>query len=205
MHGGGAPVTPGAPLNKEYTEENLELLEKGLPNLQHISNGRAFNLPVVVAINSHSSDTAAEHELVKSAALKAGAFAAVVCTHWRDGGAGAVELAEAVIDACKIAKNFKFLYQDEMPLLDKMNTIAQKMYGAAQVELTPKAQRFGNLPICMSKVAGSLTGDATIKGAPKGFTLTVNSMYVSAGAGFVVAMCGEITKMPGLPTLYLRY
>ncbi|XP_037819623.1 C-1-tetrahydrofolate synthase, cytoplasmic isoform X3 [Lucilia sericata] len=210
MHGGGAPVTAGAPLNKQYTEENLELLEKGLPNLlQHISNGRTFGLPVVVAINRHSSDTDAEHELVKSAALKAGAFAAVVCTHWSDGGAGATELAEAVINACKNSHNFQYLYDNELSLLDKMNTIAQKMYGAAKVELTPKAQSamekltkagFGNLPICMSKVAGSLTGDAAIKGAPKGFTLTVSSMHVSAGAGFVVAMCGEITKMPGLPT-----
>lgn len=166
MHGGGAPVTPGAPLNKQYTEENLELLEKGLPNLlQHISNGCSFGLPVVVAINRHrytfekymfivrniianfkticsffSADTDAEHELIKTAALKAGAFAAVVCSHWSDGGSGAVELAEAVIKACENSKNFKFLYDKEMPLLDKMTTIAQKMYGAAKVELTETAQ-----------------------------------------------------------------
>lgn len=88
-----------------------------------------------------SSDTAAEHDLIKSAALKAGAFAAVVCTHWSDGGSGAVELAEAVINACKQPKNFKFLYNDEMSLLDKMNTVAQNMYGAAKVQLTSKAQR----------------------------------------------------------------
>ncbi|XP_073842501.1 pug C-1-tetrahydrofolate synthase, cytoplasmic isoform X1 [Musca autumnalis] len=210
MHGGGAPVTPGAPLNKQYTEENLELLEKGLPNLlQHISNGCSFGLPVIVAINRHSSDTDAEHELIKSAAVKAGAFAAVVCSHWSDGGAGAAELAEAVIKACENSKNFKLLYDNKMSLLDKMTTIAQKMYGAAKVELTETAQKdlekltnagFGQLPICMSKTSGSLTGDASIKGAPKGFTLTVNRLYVSAGAGFVVAMCGEISKMPGLPT-----
>uniref|UniRef100_T1P9G4 C-1-tetrahydrofolate synthase, cytoplasmic n=1 Tax=Musca domestica TaxID=7370 RepID=T1P9G4_MUSDO len=210
MHGGGAPVTPGAPLNKQYTEENLELLEKGLPNLlQHISNGCSFGLPVIVAINRHSSDTDAEHELIKSAAVKAGAFAAVVCSHWSDGGAGASELADAVIKACENSKNFKLLYDSKMSLLDKMNTIAQKMYGAAKVELTETAQKdlekltnagFGQLPICMSKTSGSLTGDASVKGAPKGFTLTVNSMYVSSGAGFVVAMCGEISKMPGLPT-----
>ncbi|XP_005183706.2 C-1-tetrahydrofolate synthase, cytoplasmic isoform X1 [Musca domestica] len=210
MHGGGAPVTPGAPLNKQYTEENLELLEKGLPNLlQHISNGCSFGLPVIVAINRHSSDTDAEHELIKSAAVKAGAFTAVVCSHWSDGGAGASELADAVIKACENSKNFKLLYDSKMSLLDKMNTIAQKMYGAAKVELTETAQKdlekltnagFGQLPICMSKTSGSLTGDASVKGAPKGFTLTVNSMYVSAGAGFVVAMCGEISKMPGLPT-----
>uniref|UniRef100_A0A1A9ZAE2 C-1-tetrahydrofolate synthase, cytoplasmic n=1 Tax=Glossina pallidipes TaxID=7398 RepID=A0A1A9ZAE2_GLOPL len=181
MHGGGAPVTPGAPLNRQYTEENLQLLEKGIPNLlQHISNGHKFGMPVVVAINGFS-----------------------------EGGAGCLDLANAVIKACEKSNNFKLLYQNEMPLLDKLNTIAQNMYGAAKVELTPDAEKtmqkltkagFGNLPICMSKTSASLTGDAKIKGAPKGFTLTVQNFYVSAGAGFVVAMCGEISKMPGLPT-----
>ncbi|XP_017057491.1 C-1-tetrahydrofolate synthase, cytoplasmic isoform X1 [Drosophila ficusphila] len=210
MHGGGAPVTPGAPLNKQYTEENLELLEKGLPNLlQHIANGKAFGMPVVVSLNAHSADTPAEHELVKKAALEAGAFAAVVSTHWADGGAGAVELADAVIKACELGNQFRLLYDLELPLLDKMNKIATTMYGAGKVALAPAAEEklkrleeagFGNLPICMSKVSGSFTGDAKIKGAPKGFILDVEDVYVSAGAGFVVAMCGEVTKMPGLPT-----
>ncbi|ALC46524.1 pug [Drosophila busckii] len=210
MHGGGAPVTPGAPLNKQYTEENLELLEKGLPNLlQHISNGRSFGMPVVVCINKHMSDTKAEHELLKQAALKAGAFAAVVSTHWEQGGAGAVELAEAVIAACQQKKQFKLLYDLELPLQDKMQKIAQTMYGAGKVVLSEQAQRkvemltqagFGKLPVCMSKTSASVTGDDKIKGAPKGFTLNVQDVYVSAGAGFVVAMCGEITKMPGLAT-----
>ncbi|XP_004529194.1 C-1-tetrahydrofolate synthase, cytoplasmic isoform X1 [Ceratitis capitata] len=210
MHGGGAPVTPGAPLNKQYTEENLELLKKGLPNLlQHISNGQKFGFPVIVAINRHTSDTHAEHNLIKEAALNAGAYAAVLCTHWSDGGEGASELADAVIKACEKPSGFKLLYDINLPLEDKMNIIAQNMYGAAKVELTPKAVAsllklnsagFGNLPVCMSKTSGSLTGDAAIKGAPKGFTLTVQDVYVSAGAGFVVAMCGEITKMPGLST-----
>ncbi|BFF89212.1 C-1-tetrahydrofolate synthase cytoplasmic [Drosophila madeirensis] len=210
MHGGGAAVTPGAPLNKQYTEENLELLEKGLPNLlQHIANGQAFGMPVVVCINVHVTDTPAEHELLKKASLKAGAFAAVVSTHWSDGGAGAVELADAVIKACDKGNNFKLLYDLELPLLDKMTKIATTMYGAGQVVLSASAQEkvkrlteagFGNLPVCMSKTSGSLSGDAKIKGAPKGFTLDVEDVYVSAGAGFVVAMCGEITKMPGLST-----
>lgn len=140
MHGGGDAVTPGTPLSKQYTEENLELLEKGLPNLlQHISNGRAFGLPVVVSINAHSADTAAEHELLKGAALKAGAFAAVVSTHWSDGGAGAVPLADAVIEACQLENKFQLLYELELPLVDKMNKIAQTMYGAGQVELTKEA------------------------------------------------------------------
>ncbi|KAH8381321.1 hypothetical protein KR093_002573 [Drosophila rubida] len=210
MHGGGAPVTPGTPLNKQYTEENLELLEQGLPNLlQHIANGCAFGMPVVVSINAHVADTPAEHKLLKDAALKAGAFAAVVSTHWSDGGAGAVPLAEAVIEACKLPNKFKLLYDLELPLVDKMNKIAQTMYGAGKVELSDEALEqvkrltdagFGKLPICMSKTSGSVTGDASIKGAPKGFTLNVESVYVSAGAGFVVAMCGDITKMPGLST-----
>ncbi|KAH8383845.1 hypothetical protein KR009_010861, partial [Drosophila setifemur] len=210
MHGGGAPVTPGAPLNKQYTEENLELVEKGLPNLlQHISNGKAFGMPVVVCLNQHAADTPAEHELVKKAALEAGAFAAVVSTHWADGGAGAEPLAEAVIKACSLNNPFRLLYDVALPLVDKMNKIATTMYGAGQVKLSSVAEEkvkrlteagFGNLPICMSKVSGSFTGDAKIKGAPKGFTLDVEDVYVSAGAGFVVAMCGEVTKMPGLPT-----
>lgn len=140
MHGGGDPVTPGTPLSKQYTEENLELLEKGVPNLaQHISNGRAFGLPVVVSINAHVADTAAEHQLLKDAALKAGAFAAVVSTHWSDGGAGAVPLADAVIEACKLENKFQLLYALELQLVDKMNKIAQTMYGADKVELTKDA------------------------------------------------------------------
>ncbi|XP_036337508.1 C-1-tetrahydrofolate synthase, cytoplasmic isoform X2 [Rhagoletis pomonella] len=210
MHGGGPAVTSGAPLNKQYTEENLQLLEKGLPNLlQHISNGQKFGLPVIVTINRHTSDTDAEHNLIKEAALKAGAFAAVLCTHWSDGGEGAVELADAVIKACERPTGFKLLYPNKLALEEKMNVIAQNMYGASKVELTPKALAsikklnaagFNDLPVCMSKTSGSLTGDAAIKGAPKGFTLPVQDVYVSAGAGFVVAMCGEITKMPGLST-----
>ncbi|KAH8414132.1 hypothetical protein KR222_008158, partial [Zaprionus bogoriensis] len=210
MHGGGAPVTPGAPLNKQYTEENLELLEQGLPNLvQHICNGRAFGLPVVLSINAHVADTPAEHQLLKDAALQAGAFAAVISTHWSDGGAGAVPLADAVIAACEQENKFELLYDLELPLVDKMNKIAQTMYGAGKVELSDEALEqvnrlteagFGKLPICMSKTSGSVTGDANIKGAPKGFTLKVENVYVSAGAGFVVAMCGDITKMPGLST-----
>lgn len=140
MHGGGDAVTPGTPLSKQYTEENLELLEKGLPNLlQHISNGRAFGLPVVVSINAHVADTAAEHQLLKAAALKAGAFAAVVSTHWSDGGAGAVPLADAVIEACQLQNKFQLLYDLDLPLVDKMNKIAQTMYGAGKVELTKEA------------------------------------------------------------------
>ncbi|KAL9897058.1 LOW QUALITY PROTEIN: C-1-tetrahydrofolate synthase, cytoplasmic-like [Glossina fuscipes fuscipes] len=136
---GGAPVTPGAPLNKQYTEENLQLLEKGIPNLY--INGHNFGMPVVVAINGFSSDTNAEHEMIRKASLNAGAVDAVICTHWSEGGAGCLDLANAVIKACEKSNNFKLLYPNEMPLLDKLNTIAQNMYGAAKVELTPHAEK----------------------------------------------------------------
>ncbi|XP_055902268.1 C-1-tetrahydrofolate synthase, cytoplasmic [Eupeodes corollae] len=210
MHGGGPAVEPGTPLKKEYSEENIELLKNGIPNLlKHIENGRIYGLPVVVAINYHNSDTKAEHELIRSAAITAGAYDAVVCSHWSEGGTGALKLADAVIKACDESSTFKFLYTPDVSLVDKLNTIAKKMYGAGQVVLTKEAEGklkflndkgFGHLPICMSKTSGSLTGDAKIKGAPKGFSLTVGDLYVSAGAGFIVASCGEVSKMPGLPT-----
>ncbi|XP_055851876.1 C-1-tetrahydrofolate synthase, cytoplasmic [Episyrphus balteatus] len=210
MHGGGPAVEPGAPLKKEYSEENLGLLKNGIPNLlKHIENGRMYGLPVVVAINQHNSDTKAEHDLVKEAAIKAGAYEAVICSHWGEGGSGALELAEAVIKACNDPSNFELLYEPRLPLLEKLNTIAKRMYGAGEVVLTKEASEklefliekgFGQLPICMSKTSGSLTGDAKIKGAPRGFTLTIGDLYVSAGAGFIVASCGDIVKMPGLPT-----
>lgn len=211
MHGGGPPVTAGAPLKKEYTEENIELLEKGLPNLiKHISNGVKFGVPVVVAINAHGADSSAEHELVRKAALANGAFDAVVCTHWSDGGAGATGLADAVIKACDTSEDkFKFLYALNSPIEEKITKIAKEMYGAGSVEFTAQAKSkmelysklgYDNLAISMAKTSNSLTGDPAIKGAPTGFTLLVNDVLLSAGAGFVVPMCGEISKMPGLPT-----
>lgn len=148
--------------------------------------------------------------MVRQAALANGAFAAVVSTHWSDGGAGAEALATALIEACNTSPpDFRFLYELDLTIDQKILTIAREMYGAGAIELSPKAREamrlytakgFDKLPICMSKTANSLTGDASIKGAPVGFTLTVNDLFLSAGAGFIVAMCGEISKMPGLPT-----
>lgn len=210
MHGGGPLVTPGTPLKDEYLNENLDLLQKGLPNLiKHINNGRQFGVPVVVAINKHMTDTDAEIDLVKRGAVENGAFDAVLCTHWAEGGAGAVKLAEAVIRASEEQQKFHYLYDLNLSLEEKMTKIARDMYGAEAVELAPnvrsrveqyQAQGYGNLPICMAKTPLSLTGDPTIKGAPKGFTLKINDVTLSAGAGFIVPICGEITKMPGLPT-----
>lgn len=210
MHGGGPPVTTGAPLKKEYLEENIELVRKGLPNLQkHISNGLKYGIPVVVAINSHTTDTPGELELVKQAALESGAADAVVCTHWADGGPGAIALADAVIAATEKPGNFKLLYNLEDSIEEKINKIAKEMYGAGQVVFTEAVQKkienynklgYNKFPICMAKTANSVTGDPAIKGAPTGFTLNITNIFASVGAGFIVPMVGEIMMMPGLST-----
>ncbi|XP_066589052.1 C-1-tetrahydrofolate synthase, cytoplasmic [Prorops nasuta] len=210
MHGGGPTVTPGAALKKEYVEEHLDLVEKGLPNLEkHISNGVKFGVPVIVAINSHSTDTQAELQLVKKAALAAGASAAVVCNHWAEGGAGALELADAVVEATKKASNFKFLYGLNTSIEEKINIIAKEMYGAGNVVLADTVREkiktynqlgYDKLPLCMAKTSNSLTGDASIKGAPTGFTLNITDIFTSVGAGFIVPMVGDIMLMPGLST-----
>lgn len=210
MHGGGPTVTPGIPLKKEYVEENLELLGKGIPNLQkHISNGTKFGVPVVVAINTFSTDTQAEWELLKKASLESGAFRAVVCHHWAKGGAGATELADAVIEACNQPSQFRFLYDLDLPLENKIRKIAQEMYGAADIDLPADVQNmlenynkqgYSRLPVCMAKTSLSLSGDPTIKGAPTGYTLPIKDVTVSVGAGFVVPIVGEIAMLPGLGT-----
>ncbi|XP_017777059.1 PREDICTED: C-1-tetrahydrofolate synthase, cytoplasmic isoform X2 [Nicrophorus vespilloides] len=210
MHGGGPPVSPGTPLTVEYVKENLELVKNGLPNLiKHIENGRIFGMPVVVAINTFATDTEAEINMIKEASLANGAFDAVCCTHWADGGPGALDLADAVIKACEQENNFKLLYNLDLTIEQKILKIAQEMYGASTVEYDPAVQEkineytkqgFGNLPICMAKTPLSLTGDPNIKGAPTGFNLKINDVSISSGAGFIVPIVGQISKMPGLPT-----
>ncbi|CRL06152.1 CLUMA_CG019027, isoform A [Clunio marinus] len=210
MHGGGPPVLPGSPLKPEYTQENLQLVENGLCNLiKHIDNGKKYGIPVVVSINVHKNDTKAEHELIQKAALKHGAFACVTSNHWAEGGKGALETAQALIDACNQKSEFKFLYDLETSIEEKVNKIAKEMYGAGQVDFNAKVREairlytekgYSKLPICMAKTSNSLTGDPNIKGAPTGFRLVVNDMLLSAGAGFLVPLIGEISRMPGLPT-----
>jgi methylenetetrahydrofolate dehydrogenase (NADP+)/methenyltetrahydrofolate cyclohydrolase/formyltetrahydrofolate synthetase len=215
MHGGGPTVTPGVPLKQEYVEENLELLAKGLPNLQkHISNGKKFGIPVVVAINSFKTDTEAELELLKRASSESGAFRAVICKHWAEGGAGATDLADAVIEACKQPTEFRFLYDLDLPLEDKIRKIAQEMYGAGDISLSADVQKrlenydkqgYSRFPVCMAKTSRSLTGDPAVKGAPTGYTLPIANAMVSVGAGFVILLVGEISRMPGLgvrPNIY---
>ncbi|XP_071447317.1 C-1-tetrahydrofolate synthase, cytoplasmic [Hetaerina americana] len=215
MHGGGPAVTSGLPLAKEYVEENLDLLRKGLSNLyKHISNGNKFGVPVVVAINAFTSDTDAELELIKSSSVQNGAFDAVICRHWSYGGQGAVDLAESVIAACKQPPKFKFLYDLDLPILDKITVIAKEIYGAGKVEFSEKAERlleeytrlgYDKLPICMAKTHLSLSTDQKLKGVPTGFTVHVKDIIVSVGAGFLVPLLGEISKMPGLSTRPVIY
>ncbi len=210
MHGGGPKVVAGKPLAPEYIEENLELLEKGLPNLErHIQNALKFGVNVVVAVNSFANDTQAEVELVRQAAIQAGAMDAVVSRHWMEGGQGAVELAKAVVDACERPSNFKFLYPLELPLKEKIERICTEIYGADGVDYAPEAEEklehftklgFGNLPVCMAKTQLSISHDANLKGAPTGFRVPIRDVRVSVGAGFIYPLVGSMRTMPGLPT-----
>jgi formyltetrahydrofolate synthetase len=209
MHGGGPKVVAGRPLDKAYTDENLELLEFGLPNLlRHIQNAKGFGLPVVVAVNSFATDTEAEIELIRRAAIAAGAEDAVKCTHWAHGGKGTVALAEAVAHAVEQPKNFQFLYPLEASIKEKIEAIA-KYYGADGVDYDSEAERkiemftqlgFDRLPICMAKTHLSFTANAELKGAPTGFRLPVRDIRASVGAGFLYPLVGTMRTMPGLST-----
>ncbi|MDP2791671.1 MAG: formate--tetrahydrofolate ligase, partial [Rectinemataceae bacterium] len=211
MHGGGPKVTPGKPLATAYTQENLELLGKGIANLEaHLAIIRKFGLPAVVAINAFPTDSPAEHELVRVAALKAGASDAVVSKNWALGGDGAADLARAVDKACQVPAQAKFLYPLDISIKDKIETIAREVYGAGSITYTKEASEaiekfsslgYSNLPICMAKTHLSLSHDPTVKGAPKGFSFPVKDLRLAAGAGFIYPITGEITTMPGLPSV----
>jgi len=210
MHGGGPTVSPGAPLAPEYTEENLELLEKGLCNLgAHIKNALKFGIPVVVAVNAFKDDTPAELEMIREYAVSQGAEDSVVTTHWADGGEGAGPLAEAVVAACEKPSNFDFLYPLDWPIKEKIEKIAVDIYGADGVSYEPLAEKqvadyeragFGKLPICMAKTHLSLSHDPSLKGAPSGFTVPVREVRASVGAGFIYPLIGSMSTMPGLAT-----
>ncbi len=207
MHGGGPRVAPGQPLDSAYTNENLELLEKGIPNvITHIETVKKAGINPVVCINSFHTDTKDEIALLRKHCEGAGARVAV-SEHWLKGGEGALELADAVIDACEEGSNFRFLYPDEMPLRQRIETIAKEVYGADGVTYTPTAEEkakrmeadpeFGKLATCMVKTHLSLTHDPTIKGAPKGWNLPIRDILTYMGAGFVVPVAGDIRLMPG--------
>jgi formyltetrahydrofolate synthetase len=211
MHGGVGRIVAGKPLDPALSEENVAAVRAGGTNLaKQIQNVQVFNVPVVVAINAFPSDTPAELDAVREVALAAGARDAVVADHWARGGDGAVALAEAVWAAAEEgAPNFRLLYPDDAPLAAKIETIATRIYGAEGVDLLPsaakqlasyEAQGYGRLPICMAKTQYSLSHDANLKGRPVGFRIPVREVRLSAGAGFVTPLVGEMRTMPGLPS-----
>jgi formyltetrahydrofolate synthetase len=210
MHGGGPKVVAGKPLAHEYTQENLELLEKGCSNLLRlIANARSFGIPVVVAVNRFKDDTTAEIDLVRRVSSAAGAESAVMSDHWAQGGAGAVDLAKAVVAACDKPGEFRFLYPLDMSIKQKIEAIVVKMYGGAGAEYSPEAEKkielytrqgFDKLPICMAKTHLSLSHDPNLKGAPTGFIVPVRDVRASVGAGFLYPLLGTMSTMPGLST-----
>ena len=211
MHGGVGKIVAGKPLDPALLEENVEAVRTGASNLAaHIGIVRKYGVPAVVAINAFPTDTPGEVEAIREVALAAGARDAVVATHFADGGAGATDLAEAVWAATEDpSRSFQLLYPDDAPLGEKILTIVKEVYGGDGIELTPAAQKslklyesmgFGNLPICMAKTQYSISHDAALKGAPKGFTVPIREIRLSAGAGFVTPLCGEMRTMPGLPS-----
>jgi formyltetrahydrofolate synthetase len=210
MHGGGPKVVAGKPLADAYTQENLDLLEKGCSNMVRlIANVRSFGIPVVVAVNRFKDDTDNEVALVRGLAIAAGAADAVVSNHWAEGGAGAVELGKAVIAACEKPGDFQFLYSLDLSIKEKIEKIVKEMYGGAGVEYSPEAEKkvelytrqgFDKLPICMAKTQYSLSHDPNLKGAPSGFTVPVRDIRASVGAGFLYPLLGTMATMPGLST-----
>jgi formate--tetrahydrofolate ligase len=208
-HSGKFEVRPGKPLDERLQREDLESLSEGISNLEaHIENMSKFGVPIVAVVNAFPTDTEAEHDYIKAKALAAGADFAVVHHLHADGGAGGVELAEAVVAACELPKEFRFLYPDDAPIAEKIETIATEIYGAEGVDFLPAAlskidlyTRLGydRLPICMAKTHLSLSHDPTLKGRPRGWRLPVRDIRASVGAGFLYPLCGDMRTMPGLP------
>jgi formyltetrahydrofolate synthetase len=210
MHGGGPKVVAGLPLNPAYKEENLPLLEKGLANLEaNIKIALKFGVPVVVAVNKFVTDTDKEIEMVKEAAVGAGAEGAFLSEVWAKGDEGGAELAEAVAAACEKPNDFRFLYPLDMSIKDKIETIAKEVYGAEGVNFEPAAQAklklytqlgFDKLPINMAKTHLSLSHNPAWKGVPKDYRLPIRDIRASVGAGFLYPLCGTMRTMPGLPS-----
>jgi formyltetrahydrofolate synthetase len=207
MHGGGPRVVPGKALPEEYTRENLILLEHGLSNMiHHINTIRKAGINPVVCINQFHTDTAAEVAMVRKAAEAAGARCAA-SEHWLKGGDGALELADAVIEACEDENNFKFLYPLEMKLRDRVDIIAKEVYGADGVSWTEEAERkakileddpqYDDYATMMVKTHLSLTHDPTLKGVPTGWTLPIRDVLIYSGAKFLCPCAGSISLMPG--------
>ena len=208
-HSGKYKIVAGKALPPELLADNPADVEAGGENLrQQIENVKAHGVTPVVAINSFPTDHKSEHDAIRKIAESAGARVAV-CTHFADGGKGAIELARAVEEACNEKNTFHFLYKSEASLKEKIETVATTIYGAAKVEYSATANKqlknytdngFADLPVCIAKTHLSISGDASLKGAPKGHTLTVREVRASVGAGFVYPICGEMRTLPGLGT-----
>ncbi|HEX9419125.1 MAG TPA: formate--tetrahydrofolate ligase [Methylomirabilota bacterium] len=210
MHSGRYRVVAGRPLDAGLTREDLKAVEDGCSNLdKQIENARLFGVPVVVAINHFPTDTEAEIELVRQRSLAAGAEGAYVSEVWAKGGAGAEELARAVLKAAERPTQFRFLYELDRPIKDKIEIIATRIYGADGVDYLPAAEQqiktytdlgYANLPICMAKTHLSLSHDPALKGRPRRFRVPVREVRASMGAGFLYPLLGEMRTMPGLPS-----
>ncbi len=209
MHGGVGRIVAGKPLDPALLESNPDAVRAGAANLaKQIENVAAFGVPSVVAINLFPTDAEPEIEAIREVALQAGARDAVVARHFTDGGAGAADLATAVWDAAEAgAPDFHLLYPDELPLRDKIETIATRLYGADGIDVLPAAAKqlaqyeamgYGRLPVCMAKTQYSLSHDAKLLGRPSGFRVPIREIRLSAGAGFVTAILGDMRTMPGL-------
>jgi formyltetrahydrofolate synthetase len=215
MHGGGPKVVAGRPLDPAYQEENLELLGKGVDNLKaNINIAKHYGVPVVVAVNRFTADTDAEVELVRQAALDAGADDSVESNVWAKGGEGGAALAEAVVKACEKPSDFKFLYPLDIAIKDKIETIATKVYGANGVDYTSQAEAkvrlytrlgYDKLPLNMAKTHLSLSHDPARKGVPRDYVLPISDIRASVGAGFLYPLLGEMRTMPGLPSRPVFY
>ena len=200
-YNGGVP-------KQELSKPDMEALKNGIVNLdKHIENIHKYGVPVVVTLNSFVTDTEEEYEFIKKHCEELGCEFAL-SNVWADGGAGGIELADKVLASFDKKSDFKPLYEDELPLEDKIMTIAKEIYGADGVTYDSKAKKeldhitqmgFGNLPVCMAKTQYSLSDDASKLGRPEGFTINIREVYVDAGAGFVVALTGKVLTMPGLP------
>ncbi|HEX4295714.1 MAG TPA: formate--tetrahydrofolate ligase, partial [Rhizomicrobium sp.] len=193
---------------KELAKENVAAVNAGMANLlRHIENVRKFGVPVTVAINHFTADTKAETDAIAEGCRQVGVHAHL-CRHWADGGKGAQDLAREIVRLTESGADFKPLYPDDMALAGKIRTIAREIYRAADISLSPDAAKklkqyeadgFGHLPVCMAKTQYSFTAEPDVRGAPSGFILPVRDVRLSAGAGFVVALCGDLMTMPGLP------
>ncbi|MGB3346971.1 MAG: formate--tetrahydrofolate ligase [Candidatus Humimicrobiia bacterium] len=212
MHGGAFTFRPGAkPPTTEIEKPNPDAVAKGCENLEkQIENVLLHGVPVVVCVNKFDTDTNEEIEIIKEKALAAGAEDAVLSDVWRYGGEGGEDLARAVVKAAEKLEKFRFLYQLDMPIRKKIDIIATKIYGAAEVDYSPLANRkidlytkqgFDNLPICMAKTHLSLSHDPKVMGRPTGYKLPIRDIIASVGAGFLYPLCGEMRTMPGLPSV----